>query len=93
MKFSYKSYYWSIGTTSFRMTDFNLKIEKQLSLLNEFREKFKNDKWQDIQEQYYNHLKSNGFIHGHAKNPKKDARQKTSGLVDIGLINDDRYIT
>lgn len=93
MKFSYKSYFWSIGTTSFRMTDFNLKIEKQLSLLNEFREKFKHHNWKDIQKQYYNHLKINGFIYGNAKNPEKDARQKTSGLVDIGLIDDNRYIT
>ncbi|TKZ33893.1 AlwI family type II restriction endonuclease [Brachyspira catarrhinii] len=93
MKFSYKSYFWSIGTTSFRMTDFNLKIEKQLSLLNEFREKFKNNKWRDIQKEYYNHLKFNGFIYGNAKNPEKDARQKTSGLVDIGLIDDNRCIT
>lgn len=93
MKFSYKSYFWSIGTTSFRMTDFNLKIEKQLSLLNEFREKFKRHNWKDIQKQYYNHLKINGFIYCNAKNPEKDARQKTSGLVDIGLIDDNRYIT
>lgn len=33
---AYKSYCWSLGTTSFRMVEFNRKIEEQLKLLNEF---------------------------------------------------------
>lgn len=33
---SYKSYCWSLGTTSFRMVEFNKKIEEQLRLLNQF---------------------------------------------------------
>ena len=34
--FTYKSYSWSLGTTSFRMADFHRKVEEQLILLNEF---------------------------------------------------------
>ena len=33
---AYKSYCWSLGTTSFRMVEFNRKIEEQLKLLNQF---------------------------------------------------------
>ena len=33
------------------------------------------------------------FITGEANNKPKDARQKTSGLVQIGVIDDNRHIT
>ena len=36
MPISYKSYCWSLGTTSFRTKDFNRTIEVQLALLDEF---------------------------------------------------------
>ncbi len=95
---SFKSYYWSLGTTSFRMANFNLMIEQQLQLLNEFwkKEKYKNEKWSGnelVQEAYYNFLKENNFIEGDAERKAKDARQKTSGLVDIGLIDNERRIS
>lgn len=32
----YKSFCWSLGTTSFRTKDFNKTIEEQLLLLDEF---------------------------------------------------------
>ena len=38
-------------------------------------------------------MKEKGFIIGNANNKPKDAREKTSGLVDIGLINTERKIT
>ena len=31
---AFKSFYYSLGTTSFRMQNFNQKIERQLDLLN-----------------------------------------------------------
>lgn len=46
-----------------------------------------------LQEQYYDFMKEKGFVSGDANNKPKDAREKTSGLVDIGLINPDRKIT
>ena len=36
MNIPYKSFCWSLGTTSFRTKNFNKTIEEQLSLLNEF---------------------------------------------------------
>lgn len=95
---AYKSYCWSLGTTSFRMVEFNRKIERQLELLRDFRIKpiFANQQWSNnelLQEQYYNYLKENDFIEGEAPRKAKDAREKTSGLVDLGLIDGERRLT
>lgn len=97
-KIGFKSYCWSIGTTSYRTDNFNLSIEKQLLLLKQFRslEENKHKKWENntaFQTDYYNFLKENDFIRGSAARPDKDAREKTSGLRDIGLLDDERNIT
>lgn len=98
-KIAFKSFYYSLGTTSFRMQNFNQRIEQQLDLLNQFWQKKenKNEKWEsneDIQEAYYNYIKESGFLkEGDAQRKAKDARQKTSGLRDIGLIDNNRRLT
>lgn len=94
----YKSFCWNLGTTSFRTKNFNRTIEKQLELLNDFfqREAVGYDSWNgnnQLQEKYYDYMKKHGFVDGEAKNKAKDAREKTSGLVDIGLIYDNRLLT
>ena len=45
---AFKSFYYSLGTTSFRMQNFNQKIEQQLDLLNQFWQKpeYANEKWE-----------------------------------------------
>ena len=96
---AYKSYCWSLGTTSFRMVEFNRKIEEQLRLLNEFwtLPQYRNENWSAnnaIQVAYYEFIKEQGFIEDkNAPRKDKDAREKTSGLVDLGLINDERRLT
>ncbi|MDR1247437.1 MAG: hypothetical protein LBK57_10545 [Clostridiales Family XIII bacterium] len=90
--FPYKSFCWSLGTTSFRTMDFNVRIEHQLSLLSEFR-KVNGGAWALAQEDYYHFIQERGFVKGNAPNPAKDAREKTSGLVDIGLIDGERNLT
>ena len=96
---AFKSFYYSLGTTSFRMRNFNQKIEQQLDLLNQFWQKseYANEKWESnesVQEAYYNFIKESGFLkEGDAPRKAKDARQKTSGMRDIGLINDNRRLT
>lgn len=93
----YQSFCWVIGTTSFRTAKLNLKIEAQLLLLDEFyNEVIKKSKWNwnnELQEKYYDFMKNRSFLTGEAKRKDKDAREKTSGLVDIGLITEDRLIT
>lgn len=96
---AFKSFYYSLGTTSFRMQNFNQKIEQQLDLLDQFWQKpeYANKKWESnepIQEAYYNFIKASGFLkEGDAPRKAKDARQKTSGMRDIGLIDDNRRLT
>jgi hypothetical protein len=95
---SYKSFCWNIGTTSFRTKNFNKTIEEQLILLNEFwsLEENQDSQWsknETLQSRYYDFMKNKGFIQGDARHKSKDAREKTSGLVDIGLINDERKLS
>jgi hypothetical protein len=91
----YKSYCWAIGTTSYRTENFNLSIERQLQLMEKFRDLPENKgvAWLNLQVGYYNYLKDNEFVKGEATRPDKDAREKTSGLVDIGLMDSERNIT
>lgn len=91
---AFKSYSWSIGTTSFRTSQLNYKIERQLQLLKKFWNDNPNLNWNnETQEKYYNYLKENNFLYGEARIPDKDAREKTSGLVDIGVLTNDRKLT
>jgi len=98
MEFSYKSFCWCFGTTSFRTKNFNRTIEEQLRLLNEFWNIPENSSavWQGneaIQTAYYDFMKQKRFVEGEANNKPKDAREKTSGLVDIGIIDENRHVT
>lgn len=92
----FQSYCWSLGTTSFRVKDLNFKIERQLQILNELWDENPEINWNGndvIQEEYYNKMLQKEFITGEANNKSKDARQKTSGLVQIGVIDYNRYIS
>ena len=94
----YRSFCWVIGTTSFRTAKLNLKIEKQLILLDKFYQKYlqKRHAWRWDRHSltlYYDFMKKEKFVAGDARRKDKDAREKTSGLVEIGLINDNRTIT
>ena len=92
----FQSYCWSLGTTSFRVKDLNFKIERQLQILKELWNENPEINWNGndvIQEEYYNKMIEKGFITGEANNKAKDARQKTSGLVQIGVIDDNRRIS
>lgn len=94
----YKSFCWSFGTTSFRTKNFNKTIEEQLALLNGFWQLPENQDciWNGnpvLQTRYYDYMKRMGFVENEANNKPKDAREKTSGLVDIGLIDDGRHLT
>ena len=94
----FKSYCWSVGTTSYRTDKFNMNIEKQLGYMKEFRNLPENagKTWignNAFQAEYYFFLKAKGFVKGDAPRPDKDAREKTSGLRDIGLLDDERNLT
>lgn len=95
---AYRSYCWSLGTTSFRTKNFNKTIEEQLALLDEFwtLDENRNETWAGnaaLQTRYYDFMRAKGFVEGEAGNKPKDGREKTSGLVDIGLIDGGRRLT
>lgn len=98
MDIPYRSFCWSLGTTSFRTRNFNKTIEEQLALLNDFwsMRDNRNVNWSgnsELQARYYEFMKQKGFVEGEARNKPKDAREKTSGLVDIGLIHENRKLS
>ena len=91
---AFQSYCWNLGTTSFRVQNLNYKIERQLQMLNELWSNKENKIWDYFtQEKYYNIMHKEEFVTGNALRKDKDARQKTSGLVEIGVIDKDRRIT
>ena len=93
----YKTFCWSFGTTSFRTKNFNKTIEEQLRLIDKFWQLpgMEELSWSNeiVQEKYYDFLFENNFVTGNASRKAKDAREKTSGLVDIGLINEERIVS
>lgn len=96
--FSFSSYCWSLGTTSFRMRNFNKAIEEQLALLDGFWNlpENRNERWRgnnEAQTRYYLYMLGKGFIEGMAPKQDKDAREKTSGLKDLGLVDEERRLT
>jgi len=94
-KIPFKSYCWSVGTTSFRTYNLNKSIERQLFLIDKFKSTAENKDrtWKKLQQDYYYFLKENEFLIGDANRPDKDAREKTSGLVDVGLLTNERNLT
>lgn len=98
--FAFKSYSWSLGTTSFRMKDFHRQVEKQLILLHDFWEQSVDQLWGRntvTQVAYYDFIYEQDFVTGQIQDDNekkaKTARQKTSGLVDIGLVDENRHLT
>lgn len=106
-KLAYSSFFWSLGTTSFRTKEFNSSIEKQLACLNDFWQipENSNQGWErkymahgqvdiyDIKNRYYDFMRERGLTVGNDAIKYKAAREKTSGLVDLGLINENHRLT
>ncbi len=104
---SYSSFFWSLGTTSFRTKEFNYSIEKQLACLDDFWKipENSNQGWEkkcmapgqkdiyDIKNRYYDFMRERGLTVGDDAIKYKAAREKTSGLVDLGLINENHRLT
>lgn len=88
----FRSYCWSLGSTSFRVKDLSYKNEQLLLLLEQFWKT--HSTWdKTTQPDFYDLMKSSGLITGEAKLKDKDARQKTSGLHELGLVYQNRRIT
>lgn len=95
---SYQGFCWCLGTTSFRTKNFNKTIETQLMLLDDFWDlrDNKGQSWgcnSQLQSRYYDYMKECQFVEGSAPNKPKDAREKTSGLVALGLLDANRKLT
>ncbi len=92
-KIPFESYSWSFGTTSFRVKELKYYIEKQLFLLQKFNEKYKELEWNNEAQEIYSELLTEEGLFEIATMKEKNARVKTSSLVDLGLINEKRELT
>lgn len=81
----YKSYCWVVGSTSFREQQLSYKNEVLIRYLFKLFKDNPNKTWRELQETYYDSLKAGGYISGDAQIKDKDARQKTTGLAQVGL--------
>lgn len=104
---AYNSFFWSLGTTSFRTKEFNNSIERQLACLDDFwripensdqgwEKKYMAPGQEDIygiKDRYYDFMRERGLTVGDDEIKYKAAREKTSGLVDLGLINENHRLT
>lgn len=105
----YASFMWKLGTTSFRTKEFNCKTETQLGLLDDFWKipENANQGWEkkymapgqkdiyEIKVRYYDYLVEHGFMTGGEPWDRKykTAREKTSGLYDMGLVDENHRLT
>ena len=89
----FKTYSWSYGNTSFRVSELKYKIERQLIRLKELRDKYPDEDWKNLQEIYFEMLLEENLVKNSSKDKAKEARQKTSSLVDLGLVDDERKLT
>lgn len=92
--FTFQSYAWSLGTTSFRMADFHRKVEEQLMILHDFWQlpENQNVNWKsnpDVQYCYYEFAYERGFITGDLaddnNSKSKTARQWYNTYVKAGI--------
>ena len=105
----YSSFLWKLGTTSFRTKEFNKMTEWQLRLLDEFwaKPEYQEYGWEKkymfpgqngiywIKCRYYDWLVKNEFMEGGEPEDRKfkTAREKTSGLYDMGFLNENHRLT
>ena len=94
---SFKTYSWMYGTTSFRVSELKYKIERQLIRLKNLSDNNQTDyNWQELQAEYLEALLNEDWFTSNANNKQKVAkyaRQVTSSLSDLGLVNTDRQLT
>lgn len=89
----FQSYCWSIGNTSFRVKDLTLKNEQLLILLKKFNSEESSNWDEEDKIKFYELLQENSLARGEAPRPAKDAREKTSALVQLGLVTNERKLT
>lgn len=97
----YESIIWVFGTTSLRPRQLSHKIITILQTLTELEESLLSagrPSWQwggnnELQEAFYDLAKERGVVTGNAPRKAKDARVLTSGLVDLGLLTEERVVT
>ncbi|MGT2828364.1 AlwI family type II restriction endonuclease [Streptococcus hillyeri] len=91
--YNYRSFIWSLGTTTFRQSTLPLKLEIGCRALQNVRQKYPTEKWNTLYSEFLKELNSFDIINYAGSLPDKDARAITSFLEQLGLCNSERYLT
>ena len=93
-KIRFQTYSWVVGTTSFRVAETKYKIEKQLLILDSFKDDILNSSWKEQQEEYFYSLVENGLAKekGKTSDREKEGRQISSSLHYLGLTDKNRIL-
>lgn len=97
-QFEYKTFMWVLGNTALRHTELALKQEHIVGILMRAQQRAKEDgddwRWDErAKRSLHRELIELGDIDGESKNPAKDARERTSGLVELGFLTAGREVT
>ncbi|MCT0497475.1 AlwI family type II restriction endonuclease [Lactococcus cremoris] len=92
-KYSNTPFIWSFGTTSFRQRNLPLKLEIGCKALQNLRLKYPKDAWSSLYANFLDELNKFEVINYSGSLPEKDARAISSFLEQMGLCDNQRYLT
>ena len=92
-KYSYTSFIWKFGNTSFRQSSLPLKLELGCRALQNVRLKHPTAEWNSLYSNFMDEMNAFDIINFGGTLPDKDSRAISSFIQQLGLCNDERYLS
>lgn len=92
-KYSYSSFIWSLGNTSFRQSSLPLKLELGCRALQNVRLKHPTAKWNSLYSNFLDEMNEFDIINYGGTLPDKDSRAISSFIEQLGFCNKERYLS
>lgn len=92
-KYSYTSFIWKFGNTTFRQSSLPLKLELGCRALQNVRLKNPTAEWNSLYSNFMDELNEFDIINFGGTLPDKDSRAISSFIEQLGLCTDKRYLS
>ncbi|MFQ7246417.1 MAG: AlwI family type II restriction endonuclease [Streptococcus salivarius] len=92
-KYSYTSFIWKFGNTTFRQSSLPLKLELGCRALQNVRLKHPTTEWNSLYSNFMDEMNAFDIINFGGTLPDKDSRAISSFIQQLGLCNDERYLS
>lgn len=92
-KYSYTSFIWKFGNTTFRQSSLPLKLELGCRALQNVRLKHPTAEWNSLYSNFLDEMDSFDIINFGGTLPDKDSRAISSFIEQLGLCNKERYLS